>query len=300
MKKKRTVPVMVGALVALGIAGYALGASAAVTLKATGPEPNSLTINWGDTVTYSNSDSVEHAISIPRAEVTSPAIPPGATFEHVFDKRGGNYNFVQQGKRNHSGQVVVRVDGTVTLKSGLEVVPYGKSVLLSGQSSFPGTPVLVRGREAGAGGEWKTVLELNAATDGSFTGRLRPTIGGRYQARIAADQIASKMVDVAVRPKITIAVSKRTAPVGTSILVTGKISPGGAVDRADLAGYDTRRKRWIPLLSKAVPASGKVRFRSKVEEGSTRLRISIRGGSTEAGYTTAESRFVRVVGTVKK
>jgi plastocyanin len=298
--RRLRVPAAVLGLVALGTAGYALGAGAAVSLTGTGPEPKTVTIGWGDTVVYSNSDSAEHAIRIPRAEVTTPAIPPGGSFEQVFDKRGGNYNFVQVGRRNYSGQVVVKVEGEVTLKGSAPVVPYGKFVTLSGQSAYPGQPVIVRGRDAGADGEWKAVLEVEAAADGTFSGRVRPKVGARYQARAAADQLASKMVDVAVRPVVTIKVSRRVAPAGSKLVVTGRILPGGAVDRADLLAYDARRKRWGALTTRPVAANGKVVFGVTVEEGSTRLRIAFRRGSTAAGYTPAESRFVRVVGTKPK
>jgi plastocyanin len=298
--RRLRVPAAVLGLVALGTAGYALAASTSISLTADGPQPETVTVNWGDTVVYSNSDSVEHAIRIPRAEVTTPSIPPGGTFEQKYEGRGGNYNFVQVGRRNHSGQVVVKVEGDVTLKASAVVVPYGKSVTLSGTSAYPGHPVVVRGRNAGAGGDWKNVLEVVAAENGTFSGRLRPKVGARYQARAAADQLASKMVDVAVKPRVTIAVSRRTAPAGSTLTVTGRILPGGAVDRADLVGYDQRRKRWVTVSTRAVAKNGKVVFRVKVEEGANRLKISFRRSSTSAGYTPAESRFVRVLGTKQK
>ena len=159
--------------------------------------------------------------------------------------------------------------------------------------------MIVRGRDAGAGGDWKNVLEVVAAEDGSYSGRLRPNVGARYQARAAADQLASNPVDVAVKPKVTIAVSRRVAPAGSTLTVTGRILPGGAVDRADLVGYDQRRKRWVTLTTRAVAKSGKVVFRVKLEEGANRLKISFWRGSTSAGYTPAESRFVRVLGTLQ-
>jgi plastocyanin len=297
--RRLRVPAAVLGLVALGTAGYALGAGVSISLTASGPQPETVTVNWGDSVVYSNADSVEHAIRIPRAEVTTPAIPPGGTFEQKYEGRGGNYNFVQVGTRNHAGQVVVKVDGDVTLKASAATVLYGKSVTLSGTSSYPGHPVIIRGRDAGAGGDWKDVLEIVAGEDGSYSGSLRPKAGARYQARAAADQLASKMVDVAVKPSVTIAVSRRVAPAGSTLTVTGRILPGGAVDRADLLGYDQRRKRWVTVSTRAVAKNGKVVYRVKVEEGANRLKISFRRSSTSAGYTPAESRLVRVLGTTK-
>jgi plastocyanin len=296
---KKRIIVAVVALVALGATGYAIAAGASVTLSASGPQPDVVTVNWGDTVTYANGDSVEHAVSIPRVDVTSPAIPPGGTFEHVFDGRGGRYNFIQAGKRNFSGQVVVEVEGEVTL-TGPTVVPFGKTATLSGRSAYPGKPVAIRVRNAGAGSDWAPAAELNAGADGSYSTRIRPRIGGRYQARIAADQISSKQIEIAVRPRITIAVPRRTGVAGTRIAATGRIAPAGAADRADLAAYDTRARRWATVMTRPVAASGKVAFRVELEEGRTRLRISVRRAAVEAGFTTAESRFVRVVGTKPK
>ncbi len=287
------------ALLVFGVTGYALGATANVTLSATGPQPELITVGWGDTVTFANGDSVEHAVSIRREDVTSPAIPPGGSFQHVFDGRRGTYNFIQSGKRNYSGQVVVKVEGEATL-NGPAVVPFGKSATLSGRSAYPGTPVAIRVRDAGAGSDWRPAAEVTAGPDGSFSARIRPRIGGRYQARIAADQISSKQIQIAVRPRVTIAVPRRTGVAGTRIAVTGRIVPAGAADRADLAAYDTRTKRWATVMTSRVAASGKVAFRVELEEGSTRLRISVRRAAVEAGFTTAESRFVRVVGTKPK
>jgi plastocyanin len=293
---KRSVLAVVLALVALGIAGYAVGATATVMLTSTGPEPQSVSINWGDTVSYSNGDSIEHVVVIPRAEYTSPAIPPGGKLDYIFTGKSGTYSFVQQGGRNRSGQVRVSADGSVTIKASAAVVPFGKSVALSGRSTFPGSPVVLMGREGGAGGSSKAVLEVTAQADGSYTARLRPERGARYQARVAAGQIASDTVEVIVRPRVTIAVSRRTAPAGTKIVVTGRIAPAGAAANVDLAIYDPGRKRWVVIGTQRVKKDGKAVFRPTIEEGATRLRVVLRRGSTQAGFTTAESRIVRVVG----
>jgi hypothetical protein len=49
------------------------------------------------------------------------------------------------------------------------------------------------------------------------------------------------------------------------------------------------------MQTRPIPQSGRVRFRPKLEEGVTRVRIQVR--RTEPGYAAAESRIVRVVGT---
>jgi hypothetical protein len=235
-------------------------------------------------------------VAIPRASYTSPAIPPGGELKYVFTGKSGTYPFVQQGGRNYSGQVRVSAVGSVTIKAGALVVPFGKSLQLSGRSTFPGSPVVVLGREGGAGGTLKTVLEVTAGTEGAYSGRIQPERGARYQARVAAGQVASDTVEVVVRPRVSIAVSRRTVPAGTRIVVTARVTPAGAADSADLAAYDPERKRWVVEETRVVQRNGKAVFRPRLDAGGTRLRIMLRRGSTEAGFATAESRIVRVVG----
>ncbi len=295
----KRIAAVVAALV-FGVAGYALAAGVSVSLTSTGPQPETVTINWNDTVTYANNDSVEHVVSIPREEFQSPAVPPGGNLEYVFDGRGGNYNVVQVGRRNFSSRVAVRVEGNLSFKASLKVVPFGKTVTLSGQSPYPGTPVFVRSRDAGSSDDYKILLQLTAADDGIYSASIRPKIGARYQARVAADQIASGAVDLAVRPTISIGLSRKSAATGASVTVVGRVLPVRSAERADLLGYDKRRKRWVPLASKAIGSSGRLSYKYKVVEGATRLRIAIRRSAVAAGYVTAESRIVTVTGAATK
>lgn len=280
------------ALAALGVAGYALADNAGVALTATGPDPASVTVNWGETVTYTNNDAAEHVIAIPRVEYTSPAIPPGGVLEYTFAGRSGTFRFVQQGKRNFSGQVHVTIVGSVTLAAKPAVVPFGKFVVLSGRSTFPGSPVVVSVREAAG---FRAVLELEAASNGSYSARIRPKQGGRYQARVAAGQIASALASFVVRPRISMSVSPRTVTVGKPIVVTGKILPASAASEAKLTAYQSDRKRWASVQTRRVQKNGKVVFRAKLEERSVRLRIEVSRGAANTGFSGAESRFVRVL-----
>ncbi len=208
MRKLRAATALL-ALVLFGASGYALADDAGVALTAKGPQPATVTINWGETVTYTNTDSVEHTIAIPRVEYTSPAIPPGGTLDYAFEARSGTFRFVQQGKPNFSGQVRVTAVGSVTLKANPLVVPFGSAVVLSGRSTFPGTPVVITAREPSGG--FRTVAELVAGSNGSYATTIRPKQGARHQARVAAGQIASPFVSFAVRPRILLSVSPRTA-----------------------------------------------------------------------------------------
>lgn len=293
MSKTRAAGILVVVLGALGVSGYAFADDASVALTSKGPEPATVTVNWGDTVTYANNDAVEHVVAIPRVGYTSPAIPPAGVLEYTFAGRAGTFRFVQQGKQNFSGQVEVTAVGSVTLKAGPSIVPFGKTVVLSGRSTFPGSPVVVSVRATG--GAFSPVLELDAGSDGSYSAQIRPKQGGRYQARVAAGQIASPIVSFVVRPGISISVSPRTVVIGKPIVVTGKVRPATAADEAELTAYNSDRKRWIPVQTRRIQRNGKVVFRTRLEKGSTRLRIEVSRGAANNGFSGAESRFVRVL-----
>jgi plastocyanin len=281
----------------LAVAGYALAADAGISLTSEGPDPATVSINWGDTVTFTNRNGLEHVVAIPGLGYTSPAIAPGSALEYTFTGRAGNFRFVQRGgPRTFSGQVRVSATGSVTLRAGAEVIPFGQRVTLSGRSTFPGTPVVVMARPTG-GGALAPVLETTAGADGSYSGSLRVERGARLQARVAAGQIASPTISVRVRPRVVIRVPRRVAAAGAAIAVTGTITPSESADRAELAAFDSDRKRWVVSQTRSLPKSGRVAFRFKLDEGRQRIRILVR--RTNAGFATADSRIVSVLGTKK-
>ncbi len=119
----------------------------------------------------------------------------------------------------------------------------------------------------------------------------------RYQARVAAGQIASDTVSILVRPRVTARVSRRTGTEGTRITVTGVVTPSQSSDRAELAAFDPDRKRWVISDARPVPRSGKVVFRYELEAGPQRIRILVR--RMNSGFAGSDSGVIRVVGTKK-
>ena len=122
-----------GAVVcSLAFAGFALaltlGASSA-TLTATGPSPQTITANWGDTVSFVNADTVAHGITSSRPELNA-TIQPGQTFTTVLTGRTATYSYRQTATvgRSKPGDVVSQVIGSVNLKASAGQVVYGKAV----------------------------------------------------------------------------------------------------------------------------------------------------------------------------
>jgi plastocyanin len=284
-------------IVALGGVGYAFAAGTTVSLTANGPQPEVVTVNWGDTVTFSNADSKTHGITIPRIRTESPAIGAGGAYEHVFDGRSGNYLFRQTGGgASFNGTVLVDLTGEVTLTPSAQVISYGQSVRMTGKSPYPGTPVRVALRPPGSGGTWAAVATVTAEPDGSFTTTVEPKMGARYRAQVAADQLASAPVLIAVRPLLRITATARRTKTGRRVTIIGRVTPAQAATSADLEIYDARRRRWFPKARGAVTRSGRVTFRWAALKGQSRLRVAVKPVGLQGGWTATASSSVTITG----
>ncbi len=277
--------------------GFALAAGAPVALTAQGPQPATVTVDWGDTVTFSNQDSVERGVNSPRAEIANVTIPPGASYEHRFTGRAGRYGYTQTGPRpTFAGVVMLTASGKVTLKSSKALAPYGTSVTLSGKSTYVGTPVDVQFRATGSSGDWATLFSPNAGADGSYAGRTKLVVGGRLRAVVAAGQISSEFVDVAVVPKLQAGISRSRVPEGKKIVVTGRVVPATAVASVDL---EERRgnRGWLRKASKSVAKNGTVKFVVAAAEGRNVFRLALKRSALDSGFAPTVSRSLVVVGT---
>jgi hypothetical protein len=292
--------VLLGALVcgALFTGGYALAARTGVSLTSAGPQPATVTVDWGDTVAFSNVDTVERTVTSDRAQMSSGAIAPGGTFEFQFTGRAGSYRYNQLGTRPTTfGIVVLTAKGTVTLRASRELVPYGSSITLAGRSSYPGAPVEVQFNPAGAVGEWTAIATETAAGNGAYSGRARMTEGGRLRAVVAAGQIRSDILDVRVLPRLKVRVSRTRVPKSTRIVVTGRVTPAAAGDSVDLEERRAGESRWERTRTKNLSKRGLVTFVVRASEGRTFLRLSLARGGINAGFAPVTSRPTLVVGT---
>jgi plastocyanin len=279
-------------------AGYAVAAGMTITLTADGPQPGVATVAWGDTVTFSNADAKAHQVAIPRVAVQSPEIPPGGTFEYVFNGRQGNYGYRQMGGGpNKPGTIVVAVKGTVTLTAKPEVVPWGGTVRFAGKSSFPGLPVNLMAYPVGGGSaDWSQVGTVAAGADGTFAFAVRPQAGARYRAQVAADQLHSALVLVSVKPVVTARALARRAKTGRPVTITGRITPVKSAIMVDLERFDPRRNRWGSELRQKVSATGRATFKWKALKGKTRLRVAVLPRSLAPGWASSASTPFTVTG----
>jgi hypothetical protein len=288
---------VLGLLFGGGFAFAAVTARSTVSLTAEGPDPATVTIDWGDTVAFSNADTVERAVESARAEMASGPIPPGASYEFRFTGRAAPYRFTQTGTRPTTfGLVVLTTKGKVTLAINRQVVPFGASSTLAGRSSYPGTPVQVQFRPTGATSDWAPILNVTAAGNGAYSGRTRLTGGGRLRALVAAGQVSSEFVDVSILPRLQMRVRPTRVSKGSRIVVTGRVTPARAATSVDL---EERRggENWQRKSTKAVSKQGVVTFVFPATAGRNRLRLTLKRGALNAGFEPVTSRSTLVVGT---
>jgi hypothetical protein len=254
-----------------------------------------VSVNWGDTVVFSNGDSQPHVVASDRGAFTSPSIPPSGTYAHSYQGDPGTYNYLQQGgAQDHVGQVVVDLRGDVKLStSSRDTLSYRALLRLTGRSSFVGYPVKLSFRAAGRNSAWRDVQTVQVDSAGAFSARIKPPGGGCYRAAAADGRVTSAEICLKVRPRVRMAVPARKTRAGRTLVVIARIEPANAAAQAELERFDFGRKEWTTVLSRPV-SHGKAIFRWKAIPGAALLRVEASAGDIREGFDAAMSPFVRI------
>jgi len=92
---------------ALAVAGAAPAATISVKITKSGFTPSSVTINFGDTVTWHNSDSADHQLVADDGTFASPILKAGNDYSFTF-KRAGTFRYHDALKPTLKGRVTSR------------------------------------------------------------------------------------------------------------------------------------------------------------------------------------------------
>ena len=323
--------VSVAALVA-ALAGAARGSnSITVTLTANGPQPKLVTLNVGDSITFTNNDSVNHSIVTkspagytPGGFVSAP-IRPGQIYS-VGLGTAGSISYVQTGfGHSFSGKILVMPVGKLTLTTTQKSVIYGGTVTIEGRSPIPNAAVTVAARSKGKSGGnsgsgtsgssgkggWHSVATVTAGSDGSFITTLKPTSSASYRGQTSPTQnqskslvLTSSTITVAVMPQLTLRASgPRVVHQGKVVTLLGQIVPANGSSTLTLIGYDVTRRTWSTVSARSVaPSTGIATFHFTVPHGETSLRLSVsKSDHLQPGLqqtTTNQSLVVRGTGPV--
>ena len=198
----RSFIVLLGLVAALVVVAPAATADRPIVISAAGFTPRNITINVGDTVTWSNTDTRAHQVVVDR--VCSITVQPAATGTCTFRATGRfDYREPSQNRNVWRGTITVRA-GTlgVTIAASPRLVTYLGATTLSGAVSTaqPNERVSVRAQACG-GTSFAALATVTTTTGGAWTLSARPQRTTVYEAQWRS---VSARTTVTVRPRVTI------------------------------------------------------------------------------------------------
>jgi plastocyanin len=180
---RRFIPFVVVALV-LVLVGPAASATTTVQIKRSGFVPASVTINQDDSVTWTNTDTIDHQIVANGGQFASAILGAGKSFTFKF-ANGGTYRYHDGLHPTLRGTITVRgAPPDVSLVTSAPVVKFGGQVTLSGVVSNKKAGETVTLVQLPAGQTTKQVVAtLQTTTNGVFSIAVTPQLNTTYQAQ---------------------------------------------------------------------------------------------------------------------
>jgi plastocyanin len=288
---RRLLPALV-ALVVLSVPS-ALAATRTVDITQAGFTPNKVTIDYGDTVTWTNKDTSNHQVLADQtAFPTSPVLAANQTYSHTFTK-SGSFGYRDAFNTNRRGTVVVRAGLSMTASAAQ--VAYGGSVTLSGtvSSATAGETVSIEAMDCGKT-TFSRVASVRSAAGGAWSYAAKPTLNTVYRSKwktATSAQLAEKVAPVVSLGRIR--VGRFSASVTAAQSFAGKY--------VVLQRYVRTRQAWKTVkrvtlrTAKAGTAPTMItsaRFRARGTRGA-RLRLLLTQPQAGACYAPARSSAVR-------
>jgi plastocyanin len=299
MKKVLLLALAIGLLVA----APAPAKTVTVDISKLGFVPASVTVQVGDSVTWTNKDTVNHQVVCPTCPFTSLVLAPGQSHTYVFTKVG-KFTTIDPLNRNKKGTVTVTAaPAGVSLAAAPRALTYGHTTAVSGTVSTgqANQKVDILAQPCGENAA-KVVATATTTTGGAYTYSTQPTLQTAYQARYkpaTGPTVTTSPVSVQVRPTVTLtrlARNKFSAQVGAVQSFVGKAV---AFQR-----YVSAKRRWTTVktvflgarAAAATPLAGttvsSVTFRAKLRSG-LRVRAVLPPGQTAPCYAAAKSATIR-------
>jgi len=236
-------------------AGSAAAKTVTVTITKNGYVPSATSIAQGDTVQFTNADTVVHQIEFKStAGVTcapSPlVIQPTASGSCTFNI-GGSYSYSDPNVKGHVFRGTVTVTATpasLSIAVNRPLVVYGGSSVLSGTLSTQkvGEKVDVLAQQCGASPSKVTTVLTTAG--GVYTAAVSPLKNTAYTAKNNA--VTSAAVTVRVRPRLRLV---KIAAHRFLLRVTAGSSLAGKY--ASFQRYNGTLKRWVAVRTVLLKAS---------------------------------------------
>lgn len=248
--------------------------------------PAHVTINSGDTITWTNNTNGQHQVVSNDGNFASSVLNAGQSYSYTF-KSAGKYVFHDALHPALKGSATVQgPPPEVTLATSSPILTYGGSGTLSGKiSGAAGNELVVITSKATGQSTTQQVATLTTSSDGTFTSTVKPTVATTYTATWKGT--TSQPVTIQVRPKIALAHYGRTR-LATKVRVS-----------TSLEGHLAYLQRntgvgWITVKRIALGPTGGAIFKAPHARGWRTYRVYITAAQAGAGYLDASSNKVRV------
>jgi plastocyanin len=290
------------AIAAAEVARPAASATATVTITHAGYQPKSVSIAVGDSVVYTNSDTIAHTVrfSSTAGLTCTRALPlvlqPGQSATCTFGS-AGTFNFSDPAFRGQAfrGTVTVGAPPAVSLSATPKVVVYGRSVTLSGTlaSNKSGQSLQVMAQPCGQQAATK-IATITTTSGGAYSFATKPLKNTVYTVRSKSS--TSTPVAISVRPRLRLG---KVAPHRYSLRVFAAQSFAGHY--ATFQRYRAGLRRWVKVRRVLLRANSTgvaptvisaSRFGSRIKAG---LRVRVVLPRTQVGscYVAGRSNAIR-------
>lgn len=283
------------ASLALTAAAPAVSATVTVVISKAGIVPANVTIKQGDTVTWTNSDTVAHQIVV-RNFACTLTIQPAQQGSCTFTLAGKfNYSDPGQTGSKFKGSITVQAGPmAVTLQSSKKILVFGGASTLSGAVSTAQTneKVTILAQPCGQNA-FSQVTTLTTTTGGGFSYVTKPTLNTNFQAKWKS--ATSAAVTVKVRPRIRVT---RLAARRFSVKVTAAIPFAGKY--VVFQRYSPVLRRWVAVKRVTLGATSgatplvvtSARFRATVK-ARLRVRATMPQSQVGACYVAGIGNVIR-------
>jgi len=256
-----------------------------VQIVKSGFTPSATTINVGDSVTWKNSDVVNHQVVSNDGSFASPVLKPGESYSQTFAK-SGKVSYHDALFTSRKGTVTVNAPAaSVTLQAGATTVVYGNSTTVAGAvtNQLTNEPVNLTSQPYGKGTQ--SLATQTTQANGAFSFGVSPTIQTSYMAHWRTS--ASPSVTVNVAPRVGFGQSGRlyVAKVSSDIGYAGHFV--WVQRKAPYGSFRNVKRIYLGAASRAV-------FRVNIPKGRSILRLVLPADQAGLGYVSGLSRLIAV------
>jgi plastocyanin len=276
---------LVPAALVLATAGPALAATKAVQIKAGGFVPTRVEIASGDSIRWTNVDTVNHQIVSDRGLFASSILRPGQTYTRTFNQ-GGTYRYHDGLEPTERGVVIVKgPPPSVSIGATAPIVTFGDGTTLTGvvSSLQPNETVEVYAQPFGQA-SFALVATVLTGAGGAWAFATKPEALTLYKARWGNRE--SAVATIGVAPSISL---RRIG----SWFVVKAVGARKFSRRSVLVQRLNSFGQWVTLRKVTLNSSGAQRFKVKLPKGLNRLRIAMSVNQAGAGYLGAFSKTIQ-------